>query len=80
MGDINEVRIRVYADGKLISGGLRITDLNNTTVENRGEGTILTNVSFPLKMVEISFSSGNFSHQLVFEIYKKGNWEINISV
>jgi hypothetical protein len=81
MGDINEVRIRVYANGQLISGCLSITDLNNTSIENRGEGTTLTNVSFPLKMVEVSFSSsGKFSHRLVFEIYKKGNWEINISV
>jgi hypothetical protein len=80
VGGINEVRIKVYSNGQLLSSSLNITDLNNTTIETRGEGTILTNVTFPLKRVEVSFSSGTFSHRLVFEIYKKGNWEVIISV
>jgi hypothetical protein len=80
VGDINEVRIRVYSDGKLLQSNLEIIDMNNTTTENRGEGITLTNVQFPLKRVEVSFSSGTFSHQITFEIYKKGNWEVIISV
>jgi hypothetical protein len=80
LGDINEVKIKVYSNGQLLSSSLTISDLDNTITENMGEGVTLTNVQFPLKRVEVSFNSGRFSHMLVFEIYKKGNWEVIISV
>ena len=80
MGGLNEVRIMVYADGKLIDNDLIITDMNNTMVENTGEGSVLTNIQFPLKKVEVTFKHSVFSYRLIFNIYKEGNWEIIISV
>jgi hypothetical protein len=80
IGDLNEVRIMAYADGRLIDGDLIITDMNNTMVENTGEGSVLTNIQFPLKKVEVTFKHSVFSYRLIFNIYKKGNWEIIISV
>lgn len=73
----NEVRITVYSNGQKITPNLSISDDNNTTVENRN-GAVLTNVIFPLKRVQVSFQVETFSYKAVFDIYKKGNWEVSL--
>ena len=75
----NEVRITIFSDGIKIEPLLSINDTNNTIVENRN-GTVLSNVNFPLKRVDISFQVDSFSYKAVFDIYKEGNWEVIISL
>ncbi len=75
----NEVRITVYKDGQIITPSISITDINNTPVENRN-GTVLTNVVFPLKRVDLSFSVDSFTYKVIFEIYKKNDWEVTLSL
>ncbi|MDO5979181.1 hypothetical protein [Flavivirga spongiicola] len=75
----NEVRITVYKDGQIITPSFTITDLNNTPVENRN-GTVLTNVVFPLKRVDLSFNVDTFTYKAIFEIYKESNWEVTLSL
>jgi len=75
----NEVRVTIYSNGIKITPSLQIIDTNNTRTENRN-GTILTNVIFPLKRVDVSFNVDSFSYKAVFDIYKEGNWEVIISL
>lgn len=75
----DEVRITVNSNGKKITPNLTITDVNNTIIENRN-GTVLINTVFPLKRVNISFQVNSFSYKTIFDIYKKGNWEVIISL
>lgn len=75
----NEVEIKIYENGALIKPQVRITDTNNTFVE-KSNNLILKDVNFPLKKVELSFTTNSFSYSLVFEIYQKGNWKVNITL
>lgn len=75
----NEVKITVHSNGRKINPNILITDTNNTTIENRN-GKVLTNVIFPLKRVLVSFKVDSFSYKAIFDIYKKGNWEVVISL
>ncbi|WP_321307138.1 hypothetical protein [Marinifilum fragile] len=79
-GNINQVSIMVYADGKELNSSLSIRDPKNTMIENIGGNMTLTNVVFPIKQVDVSFSTGQFSHSLTFEIFEEGNWLVIISV
>lgn len=80
IGNINnDVKILIYANGAIIYPELRITDANNTQVENRN-GIVLSEVVFPLKKVQISFRVGSFSYRTTFEIYEKGSWKVEVSI
>jgi len=77
--DFNEVEIKIYENGALIKPQIRITDTNNTFVE-KSNNLVFKDVSFPLKKVELFFTANSFSYSLVFEIYQKGNWKVNITL
>lgn len=79
ISDINEVRINVYANGKIITNGVSVRDKNNSIQENRN-GIVLTNVQFPLNRVEVSINVDSLNYNVVFEIYNYGSWEVNISL
>lgn len=79
-GDINQISIMVYSDGQQINSNISVRDPKNTRVENIGGKTTLTHVIFPIEQVDVSFSTGQFSHSLTFEIFEKGNWLVIISV
>ena len=76
---LKEVRLVVYSNGSIITPSLTIRDINNTRVE-QNNGTVMSNVIFPLKRVEVSFTVNTISYHLIFEIYQQGNWEVNISL
>lgn len=78
--DINEVEIRIFNNGVLINTDVRIIDTNNTFVENNGSILTMKDIKFPLKKVELFFTVDSFSYSLNFEIYQKGNWQVNISL
>jgi hypothetical protein len=78
-GDINQVRINVYANGNMVSSGIAVNDRNNSVTENRN-GIVFTSPRFPLEFVEVEIQLGTFTHQAVFDIYSEGNWEVNISL
>lgn len=75
----NEVRITIYSNGTKITPQLTLSDINNTVVENRN-GVVLVNAQFPLKRVDISFQVDSFSYKVIFDIYKKGSWEVILSL
>ena len=77
-GNTNDVKIKIYLNGALINPPVTVLDINNTYVENRNDMTILRNALFPLKNVDISFTSGAFSYRAIFEIYQKGNWAVSL--
>lgn len=79
-GSVGDIRIQIVENGTVINPGTVIKDLNNTFVEHRNNMTILRNAQFPLRNVELSFTQGAFSYQVAFEIYKKGAWEVIISL
>ncbi len=80
-GEINQVAIMVYAGGQQIAAQqISVRDPKNTIKENRGGNLTLTNVVFPLEQVNVSFSVGQFSYNLTFEIFEEGNWTVIISV
>lgn len=76
----NQVSIMVYANGNQIYSGVNISDPNNTMVDVVNRNFVLTNVVYPLKQVDVSFTYDSMSYFLQFEIYEKGSWVVIISV
>lgn len=76
---VNEVRISIFNNGNEIFPQLDIRDLNNTNIEMRN-GVVLTNVKYPLKQLEVRFTVDSFSYNAILDIYKEGNWQINLAL
>ncbi|MET2983702.1 MORN repeat-containing protein [Aureibaculum conchae] len=80
LGGYNQVKIRVNFAGAIVNPQLIVTDENNSVTELINGGVILTNVKFPMKKITVSFTSNGFSSRVVFEIYKKGDWDVVIHI
>ncbi|MDY7396757.1 hypothetical protein UMM65_16025 [Aureibaculum sp. 2210JD6-5] len=76
----NEIKITIYANGRIINPPLTITDANNSFIENRNDAVVLKNVNFPIKNIDVSFTFESFSYRAIFDIYKEGSWQIAISL
>lgn len=73
------LKIKNDAQNGGISGisNLIINDLNGSNIV----GNKIMNVKFPVKKIEISFTTGTgHSARVVLEVYKKANWIIEISI
>jgi|GEM_PF-4814617 len=73
------VKVKDNAQNGEISGisNLTINDLNGSNIV----GNKIINVKFPLKKIEISFTTSlGHSARVVLEVYKKANWLIEISI
>lgn len=76
-GEQYQITIKVKNNGVyVIPQSLVIIDENATnTIDN-----VLANVKFPCKKIDISFRYADFSSRVVLDIYKKGNWIIEITI
>ncbi|QTE22828.1 hypothetical protein [Polaribacter cellanae] len=80
LGNYNQVKIRVNSAGNMVNAQLIVTDDNNSVTELTTGGVILTNVKFPMKKITVNFMYDNFSSRVVFDIYKKGDWDVVIHI
>lgn len=78
LNSFSQVSIEVYANGKNV--GINTQDKNNTLVERISGVSTLTNATYPMERIEVSFSVDRVSYKVVFDIYEKGNWKVIINV
>jgi len=78
--NLNQVTFEVYLNGKMVEiNQLEIRDDNNSIVANVNNYKALTNVVFPLKNVELSFTINGTTYKVVFNIFKECDWKVVIS-
>ena len=75
-GDLNRITIKVKNGSIPVSPFLMVSDENGTNYSNG----ILHNVTYPCKKIEISFNHESYSCRVLLDIYKKGNWIVEISI
>lgn len=75
-GDLYQITIKVKRGGTYVTPYLMVNDENGTNYS----GGIMQNVSFPCKKIEISFKYENYSCRVMLDIYKKGNWTVEITI
>ncbi|MCK0131687.1 hypothetical protein MWU59_09245 [Flavobacteriaceae bacterium F08102] len=80
-GALKQVSFEVVSNGVSVSSGaLRITDEKNSLIQVVNGFKTMTNATFPLKRIEISFSVNKASYTVILDVYQAGNWHVIISV
>lgn len=75
--DNYEITVKIKNDSNETVRNLTINDLNGSNII----GNKIQNVKFPIKKIEISFTtSSGHSARVVLDIYKKANWLVEISI
>ena len=75
-GDLYQITIKVKSNGNYVKPFLMVNYENGS---NYSSGT-LHNVKYPCKKIEISFKQDGFSSRVLLDIYKKGNWIVEITI
>ncbi|MDO5977451.1 hypothetical protein [Flavivirga spongiicola] len=75
-GEQYQITIRVKSNGNYIFPLMTVIDENASNYN----GKIIKNVKFPCKKIDISFNHEGFSSRVVLDIYRKGNWLIEITI
>ncbi len=75
-GDLYQIKIKIRSNGHYVTPFLLVSDENGTNYSNG----ILQNVKYPCKKIEVSFTHGGFSSRVMLDIYKEGNWIIEITI
>ena len=75
-GDLYQITIKIRSNGSYVTPYLMVNDENGTNYSNG----ILQNVKYPCKKIEISFKHDRFSSRVMLDIYKKGNWIVEITI
>ena len=75
-GDLYRITIKVRSNGSYVTPFLQVTDENGTNYSNG----ILFDVKYPCKKIEVSFRHDGFSSRVMLDIYKKGNWIVEITI
>ena len=79
-GELHEIIIKIKTRGGYVSPVLNISDANGSNTIRRNGNTVFTNVKFPCNKIEISFTHDGFSSRVVLDVYKEGNWIIEITI
>lgn len=79
---INIIKVSFRYNGRqIIPSQIDITDAGKSITEREGSFMILKNVQFPNKKIEISFrTEEGFNGRVTLDIYKKGNWSVEITI
>lgn len=75
-GDLYRITIRIKSNGTYIAPLLQVSDENDT---NYSDG-ILYDVKYPSKKIEVSFTYNGFSSRVLLNIYREGNWIVEITI
>lgn len=75
-GDLYQIKIRVRSNGQYVTPFLMVSDENGTNYSNG----VLQNVKYPCKKIEIQFKHDKYSSRVMLDIYKEGNWIVEITI
>lgn len=75
-GDLYRITIKIKNNGNYVTPFLQVSDENDTNYSN---GT-LNDVKYPCKKIEVSFTYNGFSSRVLLNIYREGNWIVEITI
>ncbi|MBJ6368062.1 MORN repeat-containing protein [Snuella sedimenti] len=75
-GDLYRITIKVKSGGINVTPHIMVTDENGTNYSNG----VMQNVMYPCKKIEISFNHESYSCRIMLDVYKKGNWIVEITI
>ena len=80
--DVNVIRVSFIYNGKqIVPGMVNISDSGKSLVERDSNFMVMKNVQFPNKQIEVTFRTDEgFNGRVVFDIYKKANWSVEITI